>query len=457
MVADKSTFGLGMVTLDRRVGSLRLQLADQLRAAIRDGRLETGVRLPSTRRLAVQLGVSRGVATDVYAVLAAEGWIAPTRNARPIVRSVAPLDSPAHAKASWRFDLTPNAPDLISFPRTAWLAATRRALASAIPAELGYGDPAGPLRARVTLAGYLGRSRAAAVSAEQIVVTSGYTQALALICRALAAQGVRSIAVEDPSLDDAWGTIRQAGLEIVAVGVDEQGIDTRALAALDVAAVLVTPAHQYPTGVRLSPARRRALVQWAQTRSALIIEDDYDGEHVDPHAGVGVLQALAPDRIVLIGSASKTLAPALRIGWLHAPAALASAIERERWFADSGPPALTTLAFAEFIERGDLGKHLRRSRTANRSRRDALIAALAETRLGPAAGQVIAGPHLCIELPTHVDDRTVTDRLATQRINVRALSTYRLAHPGPPGLVLGYSQIHEDSALLVARMIATAI
>ena len=290
--------------------------------------------------LAEALGVSRGVVSEAYAQIAAEGWIEVRHGAAPVVRAVpaAPTaatgDAPAAAsppaaapRRAPRLDLTATAPDLSAFPRRAWSAALRHVLATMPDAALDYGEPHGDAELRAELAAYLVRVRG--VAPAELVVTGGYTQGLWLTCRALAARGATRVAVEDPSLDDSWATIRSAGLEVVGVPVDEHGIVPD---DLDADAVLVTPAHQFPTGAVLAPERRRALLAWG----GIVIEDDYDSEYRYDRAPIGTLQRLAPDRVVYLGTASKTLAPALRLGWLLAPPALADAIAQERWAVDSG-------------------------------------------------------------------------------------------------------------------------
>ena len=265
-----------------------------------------------------------------------------------------------------------------------------------------------------------------------MVVTSGYTQGLWLTCRALAARGATRVAVEDPSLDDAWATIRSAGLEVVGLPVDEHGV---VLDALDADAILVTPAHQFPTGAVLAPERRRALLAWG----GIVLEDDYDSEYRYDRAPVGTLQRLAPDRVVYLGTASKTLAPALRLGWLVAPPELASAIARERWAVDSGGHAVTARAYARLLASGEVDRHLRRTRRDYRERRDRLVAAL-ESRRGVAVGGVAAGLHLLLRLPAGTDEAAVVERLAEQRIRIRGLASYGLS-PQPPALVLGYGRL----------------
>src|SRR6201991_801978 len=401
---------------------LRAQLEDAICAAITGGGVPPGTRLPASRVLAETLHVSRGVVSEAYAQIAAEGWIEVRHGAAPVVRATPPQsivggESPTERALPPRLDLTATAPDLSLFPRRTWAAALRRVLADMPDAALDYGDPRGDDELRRELAAYLVRVRGAAADAADLVVTNGYTQGLWLTCRALAARGARRIAVEDPSLDEAWATIRSAGLEVIGVPVDEHGIRP---ADLDADAVLVTPAHQFPTGAVLAPERRRELLAWG----GIVLEDDYDSEYRYDRAPVGTLQRLAPDRVVYLGTASKTLAPALRLGWVLAPPELAQAIAEERWAVDSGAPALTARAYANLIASGELDRHLRRTRREYRERRDALVAAIERELPGCSVDGVAAGLHLLLRLPPDADEDKIVAALEARRIRVRALSSY---------------------------------
>ena len=287
-------------------------------------------------------------------------------------------------------------------------------------AALDYGDPQGDPELRAELAAYLVRVRGVVATPAELAVTSGYTQGLWLTCRALKARGATTVAVEDPSLDDSWGTIRSAGLEVVGLPVDEHGIR---LDALKADAVLVTPAHQFPTGAVLAPERRRALLAWG----GIVLEDDYDSEYRYDRAPVGTLQRLAPDRVVYLGTASKTLAPALRLGWLVAPRELAEAIGRERWAVDSGGAAIGARAYARLLASGEVDRHLRRTRRDYRERRDRLVAALEQRLPECRVTGVAAGLHLLLRLPHGTDEAAVVAALAERRIRIRGLAGYRLS------------------------------
>jgi GntR family transcriptional regulator / MocR family aminotransferase len=435
---------------------LRAQLEAAVREAIAAGGLRAGVRLPASRVLAEQLRVSRGVVSEAYAQLAAEGWIEVRRGSAPVVRA-AVAARPAGAVdaapgAAARVDLRATAPDLSAFPRRAWGAALRRAVATLPDAALDYCDPRGDPVLREELAAHLVRVRGAAASPDAIVITSGYTQALWLVCRVLAARGVRRIAVEDPSLDDNWATIRSAGLALAPVPVDWDGARVDGLG--DAEAVLLTPAHQFPTGAVLAPARRRALLAWG----GLAIEDDYDAEYRYDRAPVGTLQRLAPDRVVHIGTASKTLAPALRLGWLLAPPELAAAVARERWAVDSGGPVVAQRAYARLLATGEVDRHLRRTRREYAHRRDALVAALADRLPECRVEGVAAGLHLVLRLPDGADEAAAVRALADRRIHIRGLAGYRLTpRPGEPALVVGYGRLPEPAIGPVVDALAAAV
>jgi GntR family transcriptional regulator/MocR family aminotransferase len=421
---------------------LRAQVEAAVRDAIAAGGLRPGARLPASRVLAESLRVSRGVVSEAYAQLAAEGWIEVRRGSAPVVRAAAAArpGAPAVAPAGGavRFDLRATAPDLASFPRRAWGAALRRALATLPDAALDYGDARGDPALRDELAAHLVRVRGATASPEAIVVTSGYTHALWLVCRVLVARGARRMAVEDPSLDDNWRTIRSAGLELVPLPVDEHGARVDDLARLDAAAALVTPAHQFPTGAVLAPERRRALLDWG----GVVIEDDYDSEYRYDRAPVGTLQRLAPDRVVHIGTASKTLAPALRLGWMLAPPDIAAAAARERWAVDSGGPVVAERAYARLLAAGEVDRHLRRTRREYRHRRDALVERLAERLPECRVEGVAAGLHLVPRLPDGAGEAAVVAALEERRVRVRGLSGYRLTpRPDEPALVIGYGRL----------------
>jgi GntR family transcriptional regulator / MocR family aminotransferase len=443
----------------RTLGS---QIVDQLRRAIREGALRDGAQVPSTRDLARQLRVSRRVVVDAYGDLAAEGYLSLRRGARPRVSAnavAAPASGPTEAPvaARPRYDFRPSAPDLSAFPRAGWLRALRAALASMTDAELGYGDPRGAEPLRRALAEYLGRVRGVVADPAQIVVTHGYSQALALTCSALRSAGARRIAMEHPSnVDDQW-IVERARLEIALVGVDEHGIRVDELERAAPDAVIITPAHQQPSGVVLSSERRTALVAWLRANGAIAVEDDYDAEYRYDRAAVGALQGLAPDHVAYAGSASKTLAPALRIGWLALPPRLLGAVLAEKLVADRGAGRIEEHAFADFIVRGELDRHLRRMRARYRRQRDALVRALAQELPEATITGIAAGLHVTVELPSACDDAAIRDEAARRGLRFATMSDYRADGSGPTTLMLGYGHVLEAAMVQGVREVAEAL
>jgi GntR family transcriptional regulator / MocR family aminotransferase len=449
-----------MVRLERRgAGPLRAQLEEQLRAAVRSGRLAAGARLPSTRALARDLDVSRGVVVDAYAQLAAEGYLvarhgAPTRVSEAAARRVDAEPPPAEERPA-RFDFRPGGPDVSLFPRQSWAASVRRGLRDAPHARLDYGDPRGAPELRRALAAYLGRVRGVAADAGCVIVTSGMAQGLALVGRTLMARGARRVGVEDPCSGAGRDQLAATGLEARPVPVDGDGLRVDALAEANVDLIIVTPAHQFPTGVVLAPERRAALLDWAGL-GGLVIEDDYDAEYRYDRPPVGAVQGLAPERVVHAGSVSKTLAPALRLGWLVVPEPLVAELARAKAQDDLGTPVIEQLALADFLERGELDRHLRRTRGVYRRRRDTLIAALARHLPAVRVSGVAAGLHLVAHLPAGVDESGLVEAARARGIGLQGLGEHRLL-PGSPALLLGYGRIAEPAIEPGVRELAAAV
>ncbi|MGJ6968274.1 PLP-dependent aminotransferase family protein [Streptosporangium sp. G11] len=458
-----------LLRVDRdRPEPLRAQLERALRESIRAGRLAVGERLPSSRALARDLGVSRGLVTECYAQLQAEGYLV-TRGgsatrvaaaARPpaatpsrptsagITGSAAPTGT-AGSAAPVRIDFRPGVPDLSSFPRERWSRALRRACRDAPGDLFGYGDPYGDPVLREVLAAYLRRVRGAAADAAHTVVCAGYAQGLQLVLRALAREGVRVVAVEDPGDPDHRAVAATLGLDIVAVPVDEHGIDTGALAATGARAVLLTPAHQSPTGVVLAPDRRQALIAWAVARDATIVEDDYDAEFRYDREPVGALQGLAPDRVVLLGSVSKSLAPALRLGWILCPPRLSADVAHRKRLADRGSPVLDQLALADLLRSGHYDRHLRHMRPRYAARRVALVEALGRHAPEVELRGLAAGFHAVALLPPGADERAVVEAARRRSVGLYGMSGYLLGPPeggtSPARLVLGFGNLTPDA------------
>jgi GntR family transcriptional regulator/MocR family aminotransferase len=434
-----------LVPLERDSGvALHRQIETSIRAAIRAGRLPRGTSLPPTRVLASDLGVSRGVVVEAYQQLGAEGYL----TARPggytrvaaTRETVARPSAPALPDAP-RIDFCPCRADGSEFPRAAWLRSLRRVLTEA---DFGYVRGRGAPALQHALAGYLNRVRGTSATPDQVVICNGYAQGIGLIIETLCKRGARRIAVEDPCADDdAVPVARAAGLDVVGVPVGEHGISVAALEQVDADALVLTPSHQWPTGSVLSAEARAAVLRWAERRGALIVEDDYDAEYRYDRAPIGAMQGLAPEQVIYAGTASKTLAPGLRLGWLVAPTGLVDAVAEAKALADRGSPVLDQLAFADFLERGEFDRHLRRMRPRYRRRRDTLVRALREQlpELEPAG--IAAGLHLVAYLPDHLDEATLVAAAAERGVALYGLTRYRLEHAGRPGLIFGYATLDE--------------
>jgi GntR family transcriptional regulator / MocR family aminotransferase len=449
--------------IDRGAGDLAAQVAGELRTAVRSGRLAAGVRLPASRELARDLGTSRGVVVEAYQQLVAEGFLVSRQGSGTRVAAVRPAAS-ADGAGPWpaappqpRYDLRVGTPDLAAFPRRAWLAAVRQVLTELPHEALGYADPGGVPELRRELAAYLRRVRAADVSAEGLVVVNGVAQGMYLAVAALARAGQVPLAVEDPHSARTFELLEAAGAVRVPVPVDQDGIDVGALRRTAARAVLVTPAHQYPTGVVLSPRRRAELVAWAEAVDGVVLEDDYDAEFRYDRNPVGCLQGLSPGRVVLLGSLSKSLAPGMRLGWLAAPPALAGAVRRARVLSDLGSPVIDQHALVRLIAGGAYDRHLRQMRRRYRARRDALVAALARWLPGAVAHGVPAGIQLYLELPAGHDEAAVIAAAAERGLAVDGVSPARVEHPGPPALVLGFARLPEHRMEAAVRVLAEAV
>jgi GntR family transcriptional regulator / MocR family aminotransferase len=436
-------------------------LTAALREAIVERRLGPGRRLPATRVLAAELKVSRGVVVEAYQRLIDEGLATGRTGAGTTVvgaadREDAPTDRrktlddlrlPLPPADGIEFDLSPGVPDLSAFPRTQWLRAERAVLDEVTAADLGYGDPGGAPRLRQELAGWLRRTRGVRAEPDDIIVVGGVAQALALLAQTLRAEGVTTAAVEDPGSRGARDQMTHWGVRPDGVPVDDEGIRVDRLTQ---AVAVLTPAHQFPTGVVLSPARRRALLDWG----GLVIEDDYDAEHRYDRAPVAALQGSAPERVAYCGSVSKSLAPGMRLGWLIAPRRRQPALLEAKHDSDLGNPALPQLVLARLLATGDYERHLRTVRGRQRRRRDALLAGLRTHLPSGRVTGVAAGLHLVVMFPDSIPDSILADRAAAHGVLVHPLSWHRLA-PGPPGLILGYAAQTPDRLLEAASRLSS--
>ncbi|HEY3980603.1 MAG TPA: PLP-dependent aminotransferase family protein [Streptosporangiaceae bacterium] len=457
-----------LVRLDRAAREpLRAQLEASLREAIRGGRLRAGERLPSSRELAGALGVSRGMVQDCYGQLLAEGYLTSRTGSATRVADISGRpagDAPAAAPAPVPpapgrrppgppliADFQPSVPDLSSFPRADWAWAVKQACARAEVADLGYGDPRGSTELREVLAGYLRRVRAAEANPARMIISTGFAQGIVLVLRALARQGgVTRVAFEDPGYGSAAAdeTVRATltmGIEVSYVPVDEEGLVVGELAASGAQAVVVTPAHQSPTGVVLSPARRSALTDWARRGGGYVIEDDYDSEFRYDKEPVGALQGLAPEQVFLLGTASKALAPAVRLGWVHAPSPLAPAVAAEKEMSDRGSCTLDQLALAALLTAGRYDRHLRRMRTVYGARQAALTGAFARHAPLVRLTGLAAGFHAVAPLPPGTAETAVIAAARERRVGLHGIGDYR-GHPeraARPALVLGFGNVRE--------------
>ena len=456
MAWDESSW----LILSRRQGeTLRRALERTLRDAIVAGALREGTRLPSSRVLARMLGVSRGVVTDAYGQLDAQGFLVINARSAPIVAAAGPPPGPARREPppeakEPRYDLAPTTPDVTLFPLRRWLRAAEQVARNLEYAKLDYREPRGEPALREALADHLGRTRGVIAAPERIIVVQGTAQGVDVLLRVLARRGVARIAVEDPSHTTQHERIRGLGLELVPQPVDGDGL---VVEGLEADAVLVTPAHQFPTGAVLSGSRRRALLVWARRSDGLVVEDDYDSEFRYDREPVRALQGLAANQVVYLGTASKTLAPALRLGWIVAPDDLVDELERVKRLADDFSPVLDQLTLAELLASGDYVRHLRRTRAAYRARRDRLMAALARELPDLTVEGIAAGVHVVLRMPPGCDDAAVARAARAARVHVPPLSAFRIVARGTGGLVVGYGRLHEAAVEQAVRALARIV
>lgn len=472
---------LPSVALPARQRGRALQCA--LRDAITSGRIAGGTRLPASRELALDLGVSRGLITDAYEQLTAEGYLRSSRGAGTWVSGAVRCAAPAGRERAGASDAAPvgflpGTPDLSLFPRTAWAAAHRRALARLPHQALGYPDPRGLPELREALAGLLTRRRGVVADPERIVVCSGVAQALTLLGSVLADRAAGPLLGTDDSarpggpgrvapvagrrgraaarprlaLEDPGTSYRElfaaVGVESVPLPVGQAGLDPEALTAAGVRAAVLTPSHQFPSGIAYSASRRAALLDWARAVDGLLIEDDYDGDFRYDRAPVGALQGLDPSRVAYAGSVSKSLAPGLRLGWLVLPQQLVGPLVERKRTMDLGHPVLDQALFADLIERGDYDRHLRRAQRTYRERRDALVTALAEHFPGTEVTGIAAGLHVIARLPERYGPQPrFVERARRAGVALAPLCSYEcvpVAAPeaeAPVRLVLGYAHL----------------
>jgi len=433
--------------LELRGPRVRAGLTDALRDAVRSGRLAPGTRLPASRVLASDLDIARSTVTECYTALVEEGWLTARPGSGtqvaarvPSRRNVAEATRPTPRAAT---GLEPGAEDYAEFPRSLWLAAARRAFATAPHSTYGYGDPLGRLELRAALTEYLARARGVRADPAQIVITSGFHHGLGVLARAL---GAGTVAVEAYGLDIYRGVLSDEGLATTPVEVDEDGAQVLEIAGA--AAVLLTPAHQFPTGYALSAERRAAVIDWARSTGGVILEDDYDGEFRYDRKPVGALQGLDPDHVAYFGTASKSVAPALRLGWVAVPGWLLSAVAQAKGRVDT-VSALDQLIFAEFLASGAFDRHVRGRRQRYQRRREELIETLADVAPSVHVTGMAAGLQAVLALPTGTEPQAL--RAAGRHgLAVSGLAQFR--HPAAgdhpswgDALVVNFSNV-SDSA-----------
>lgn len=470
---DQVTSGSDFLGLDAGRAPARgvaVWLAGRLRAAIEDGRLRPGDRLPATRTLAADVGLSRGVVVTAYQQLTDEGLLQGRTGGgtrvlvRPMTAASVPSAGAARSTAVDRrpaLDMSPGTPDLSAFPRAAWLRAERDVLRTIGASELGYGDPRGHPGLRAELAAWLARTRGVRVHPDGVLVVAGVAQALALLWHVLGRRGVESVVVEDPGSRGARDQLLDWGLRPDPVPVDDGGAMVE---RIDPGArvLMLTPAHQFPTGAVLAPDRRRALLDRLRGHGGLLVEDDYDAEHRYDRAPVAAMQGVAPDLVAHTGSTSKTLAPGMRLGWLVPPAQLFADLVAARHAFDLGSPALPQLVLARLLADGSYDAHLRRLRRRQRERRDAVVVALRDRLPDAEILGVAAGLHVLVLLPPGMDDVRAAERAASVGVRVHPLSWHRCAparpdHPQRGGLVIGYAAQPPDRLREAIGLMADAI
>ncbi|MFC6161320.1 MocR-like pyridoxine biosynthesis transcription factor PdxR [Kribbella jiaozuonensis] len=439
-------------------GGLADWLTDRLRTAISTGHLPIGTRLPATRTLATDLGISRGVVTESYQRLTEDGHLTTHGRSGTIVARAQFSTTPTEPRrttsttvlgapdleifdnlraAPARIDLTPGVPDLAAFPRTAWLRAERAVLNDLESANFGYGDPAGTPALRRAVANWLARNRGIAADPDDLIIVAGVAQAIGLVAQVLDQRGVHEIAVEDPGSLGSRQHLQNWGMHTPPIPVDDRGLQVDVLRESAAKVVMVTPAHHFPTGVVLDGERRRELIQWAAD-GGLIIEDDYDAEHRYDRPPVPALRAMLTDQVIYAGSISKLLAPALRIGWMLAPPQYKDDLIGRKRLADLGNAALPQLTLAHLMESGELERHLHFLRRRHRIRRDAMVTAIHNYLPTATIHGAAAGLHLTITLADTINDTELAASALAKGVKTHPLSWHSQL-PHAPGLVLGYA------------------
>jgi GntR family transcriptional regulator / MocR family aminotransferase len=454
------------ITIDRASEqSLHQQLYERIRSAICDGRLPTGARLPSTRSLAVQLGVARGTVDGVYAHLAGEGYLTPLRYRGTVVtpglcqlpsasRGAAANTAGSTAERGRAFSepwlpLQLGLPALDLFPQKPWTRILARQVRQLSASGMISPDPMGLPALREEIAAYLAVSRGIVCTAGQIVVTHGYQDGLNLVADLLLAPGDR-VWIEDPGYGYARRTLQAGKMSLVAVPVDDEGlcVDFGRKQAFEARLAVVTPAHQFPLGATLSLARRRELLNWAAQSNSWILEDDYDCEFHYSGQKPAALKALdLENRVIYAGSFSKSLLPSLRLGYLVLPPQIVRSAEQGQALRHRGVGIFEQLAVAEFMKQGYFARHLRRMRGHYKARRNALVLAL-KRQFGDGIDLVLrpGGLHVLARFPKAVDDVDLANQALEVGLKPSPLSGHCVKHDIGSGLLLSFTNVMERRA-----------
>jgi len=461
------------------------QLYARLREKILTGEFRAGEKLPSTREMAQELGISRTVTLLAYDQLLAEGFLTGRQGSGTYVSSVVTTGRPARtpnsvkvrlsrfgsaASAAWSrvnypqrspgslpYDFASGLSDIENFPFEAWRRILLRCARKAPVSALDYGPAGGNAKLREAICMHLRRSRSVACDASQVIVVNGSQQALDLICRVLIEAGGR-VALEDPSYQGTTEVLRAAGARVVPVSVDENGLDPARLSA-NVRLAFVTPSHQFPTGVMLPLHRRLALLDWAKRSNAIVVEDDYDGEFRYDSQPLESLQGLDREgRVIYIGTFSRTVFSTLRIGYLIAPKRLVRPLLAAKWLSDRHTASLEQDALAEFISSGFYERYLRRLRRRNAARRDALLVAIRtylKDRVDVSGYE--AGGHVVLWPRERISEKAMIERAAALGVRVYGLSGYRLKKCARSGIILRYSRMNTSQIQEATRRLACAL
>ena len=456
------SWAISGVDLHLDVGDTRVRstFENAVRSAVQSGRLRPHTKLPSSRSLAADLGISRNTVAEAYAQLVAEGWLtARTGSGTWVTDRATPHGRQRRTDAvtpkPLRYDLTPGTPDVSSFPRAAWLAAGRRAVTNAPSDAFGYGDPRGLRALREELAGYLARARGVRADPDNVVICSGYIQGLGLVVRVLKHRGAATITIEEDGHRLHRDVIAAAGVRVRTVPVDASGARVDQL--VDSGSVVLTPAHQFPHGVPLAPDRRLTVVRWAADTGSVVIEDDYDGEFRYDRQAIGALQPLAPDHVVYAGTVSKTLAPGVRLGWLVVPPRMLADVVTVKRTSDGSHSALDQLTLAELIRGGGYDRHVRQRRLVYRRRREHLVASLRRHAPEVEVRGMAAGLHAVLALPPGITEQAAVEKAGRAGVAIARLGDHHLgrrrSHAGGVVVSFGTPPDHDYSTA-IARLCA---